>query len=395
MSEQPLQFGRLIAGRYRIESLLGSGGHAHVYLAVQEKLGRRVALKVLKASGVQHVSAAAQHAHDVLVRRFEQEAKLISQLRDPHTITMYDYGSTDEGLLYMVCEFVQGETLKTTLTREGSLSAERVASILKQTLMSLQEAHAHGVLHRDIKPDNIMTYAHMGRRDQVKLLDFGIAKMAEAEDEESADMTAEGSLIGTPRYIAPERIRGEKLRPASDLYSLGLVAYEALTGQRILEGLYGIQVLQAQLIEPSLKLPEETPAPKALCRIINRMIEKDLDVRYHVAEQVLEDLRRPTTAPSPPPPALSISSGVSGPSQLAPSAPKRAVASHDVTSQHALPLAVQRAASSRPAPARPKQSGSNKSASHQTRAVMVSVIGGLLLAILVAIVLLCYLVFSR
>ena len=286
-----LQPGTLIADRYRVESLLGSGGHAFVYLAIQEKLGRKVALKVLKMAlptGEDQLTRADQQ---VLIKRFEQEARLISQLRDPHTITMYDYGNTHDGLLYMVCEYVEGESLKDLLIREGKLQPARVMHILEQLLLSLQEAHAYGVLHRDLKPDNIMVYTHLGRRDQVKLLDFGIAKISMGDSPDN-DLTAEGSLVGTPRYIAPERIRGEELRPASDLYSLGLVAYEALTGKRVLDGLHGIRALQAQLGDPSLRLPDDLDIDTGFRHIIERMIEKDLPIRYQVAEQVLHDLAR-------------------------------------------------------------------------------------------------------
>mgnify|MGYP003707398567 CR=1 FL=1 len=301
MTHASLNPGDLIADRYKVDSLIGSGGHANVYLATQEKLGRKVALKVLKTSS----SSASQH--DILARRFEQEAKLISQLRDPHTITMYDYGNTTDGLLYMVCEYVEGESLKDIFIREGKLAPKRVSAILEQLLQSLQEAHAYGVLHRDIKPDNIMIYTHLGRHDQVKLLDFGIAKIAMGDGSEN-DITAEGSLVGTPRYIAPERIRGEILGPASDIYSLGLVAYEALTGKRVMEGLHGVRALQAQLGDPSIRLPDDPSIPSELKTIVERMIEKDIALRYSATGQILQDLKNaPTPAPQPssPPPKQS------------------------------------------------------------------------------------------
>ncbi len=278
---QPLPPGQIIAGRYRIQSVLGVGGHAAVYLAQQEGLQRQVAIKVLNTADAPKL--------DVLMKRFEQEARLISQLRDPHTITMYDFGQTPEGMLYMVQEYVEGEDLAHLFKREGQLEPERVVKIVQQLLSSLQEAHALGVLHRDIKPQNIMVYTHVGRRDQIKLLDFGIAKMA---GEAGQDWTAEGSLVGTPRYIAPERIRGKKLSPSSDIYAVGLVAYELLTGRRVMEGKKGIAALQAQLSDPSTKLSPSLPIPGALRAIVNRMMEKEVPRRYSNAEEVLSDLER-------------------------------------------------------------------------------------------------------
>jgi serine/threonine-protein kinase len=281
MSMQPLPPGQIIAGRYRIQSVLGVGGHAAVYLAQQEGLQRKVAIKVLNTADAPKL--------DVLMKRFEQEARLISQLRDPHTITMYDFGQTPEGMLYMVQEYVEGEDLSNLFKREGQLEPERVVKIVQQLLSSLQEAHALGVLHRDIKPQNIMVYTHVGRRDQIKLLDFGIAKMA---GESGQDWTAEGSLVGTPRYIAPERIRGKKLSPSSDIYAVGLVAYELLTGRRVMEGKKGIAALQSQLSDPSTKLDPRLPIPGALRAIVDRMMEKEVPRRYSTAEEVLIDLER-------------------------------------------------------------------------------------------------------
>jgi serine/threonine protein kinase len=201
---------------------------------------------------------------------------------------MYDYGATDDGLLYMVVEFIEGDSLKELQQMLGAMQPNRVVKILEQLLYSLQEAHALGVLHRDIKPDNIMLFTHLGRRDQVKLLDFGIAKMVGSNAD--GDLTAEGSVVGTPRYIAPERIRGADLTPAADLYSLGLVAYEMLTGERVMSGLKGMRALQSQLSDPSIKLPQDLDIPDSLRRIIDKMMEKDPAARYQLAEQIILDL---------------------------------------------------------------------------------------------------------
>ncbi|MEC9442845.1 MAG: serine/threonine-protein kinase [Myxococcota bacterium] len=286
-----LQQGYLLAGRYRLEEPLGSGGHAYVYSARQEGLDRKVAVKLLKSAPGLNEDALPPHKVEVLVKRFEQEAKLISQLRDPGTITMYDYGATDDGLLYMVVEFIEGGSLKEHMDTHGALSPPRVVKILEQLLCSLQEAHALGVMHRDIKPDNIMLFTHLGRRDQVKLLDFGIAKIVKDTSLLSpSDWTREGMVVGTPRYIAPELVRGEELTSAADLYSLGLVAYEMLTGERVMAGLKGIKALHAQIYDPSVTLPDTVTIPENLRCIVDRMMEKELALRYTSAEEILLDL---------------------------------------------------------------------------------------------------------
>lgn len=284
MKQDELRSGELLGGKYRIIGPLGAGGHATVYHAEQEGLGRQVAIKVLRVRD----AMLTDRAEAVLIRRFEQEAKLLSSLRDPHTVTMYDYGRTEGGTLYMVFEYIQGESLERVLMREGAMAPGRVVKIVRQILESLQEAHAMGVLHRDIKPSNIMLYKHVGRADQVKVLDFGIAKLV---SEQSADMTAEGSIVGTPRYIAPERLREQEV-PASDLYSVGMVAWEMLTGRAVLDGKSGIHALRAQIEQPSISLPAELHVPLGLRQCMNKLMCKPLNQRYATAEQVLLDLER-------------------------------------------------------------------------------------------------------
>jgi serine/threonine protein kinase len=176
--------------------------------------------------------------------------------------------------------------LEDVLIREGRVKPARVVKIIRQILSSLQEAHALGVLPRDIKPSNIMVYTHVGRTDLVKVLDFGIAKIV---TEQNPDMTAEGSIVGTPRYIAPERLRGDEL-PTSDLYSVGVLAWELLTGQAALNGKAGMMALRAQLEEPSITLPTHIDVPGALRQIINKLTSKPVVQRYARAEEALDDL---------------------------------------------------------------------------------------------------------
>ncbi|MEZ4458684.1 MAG: serine/threonine-protein kinase [bacterium] len=185
-------------------------------------------------------------------------------MRDPHTVAVHDYGRTESGLLFMVLEYVDGKTLFQLIRESGAIAPERVVKMLRQCLLSLQEAHALGVLHRDIKPANIMVYEHIGRADQIKVLDFGIAKLVGSETNKSTEMTAEDVLVGTPRYMSPEQIRGEtELTASADIYSLGLVMYELLTGTRAIDVESSMGIIARHLDPDPLLIPLNAPIPGA------------------------------------------------------------------------------------------------------------------------------------
>lgn len=273
--------GELFEGRYRVGPMIGAGGFARVYKAHQEDLGREVALKLL-------TPGEGGDYDGKLVERFNQEARVVSRLRDPHTITMFDYGRTTSGLLYMVFEYVNGVSLSKLISTQAPLAPERAVKLLRQVLSSLEEAHALGMLHRDIKPGNIMVFEHVGRPDQVKLLDFGIAKMTGTTMK--ADLTADGALIGTPRYMSPEQIRGDELSAQSDIYSLGLVAYELLMGRKAIESNSSVTIIGQQLDPNSFVLPPMTSVPDGLRRIVNKMMAKDRKQRFNTCTEVLTAL---------------------------------------------------------------------------------------------------------
>jgi serine/threonine protein kinase len=277
--------GDVLEGRYVIESLLASGGQANVYKGRHAVLGRPVAIKILKLG-------LAPDALARMTRRFEQEAMLLSSLRDPNTITLYDYGKLSGGQLFMVFEFIHGQSLKELVAKCGPIHAERVAKIVSRILTSLQEAHAMGVLHRDIKPQNIMIFEHAGRSDLIKVLDFGIAKVLSDGHEQRESLTSANSLVGTPRYIAPEIFQGEAPSAASDLYAVGLICYELLVGKPAVLGATPIEVYRHQSNPRSIELPAALDVPTGLRNIIHKLLRKPLSERYQSADAVLIDLQR-------------------------------------------------------------------------------------------------------
>lgn len=284
--------GDLFEEKYRIESVLGSGGFARVYKATEEGLDRHVALKILRPPISDHKDNDSRESYlNTLMSRFEREAKLLSKLKSPYTVTMLHYGKTPSGLLYMVLEYIDGMSLAEVSQQRQPLDQDRVARILKQILISLHEAHSLGMLHRDMKPANIMIYEHLGEADHVKLLDFGIAKtISDVGDSQKRDLTSDGTLIGTPRYMAPEQIQGGDIGPPADLYALGLVAYELLAGERAIKDDSSIQIIGKQLAPQSFTLPKSASVSSEFRRLIDRMIVKSLAQRYATAQEIIDDL---------------------------------------------------------------------------------------------------------
>src|SRR5262245_43507766 len=219
--------GTSVAGRFRIESLIGEGQMARVYVAEQMSMKRRVALKIMHSDLLRHKAAPT---------RFRREVEAVTRLRSPHTIVFYDFGSTDDGSLFIAMELLTGEPLRVLLDRERGLEPALVLSIVRQICGCLREAHNAGVLHRDLKPENIfLCPSAAGTRGPfVKVLDFGLAKLSEpAFGEEMPAITSPSVTVGTPAYLAPENaLTGRKADLRSDLYSLGVMVFEMLTGTR-------------------------------------------------------------------------------------------------------------------------------------------------------------------
>ncbi len=208
--------GQTVADQYDILSLMGFGGMGAVYEAVQRNMDRRVALKYIPS-------------HDpVTAARFEREALTVSKLRHPNTVTVFDYGQTDDGFLFLSMELLSGRTLTDLIKQESPLEPARAVKIASQICRSLAEAHDMGIVHRDIKPDNVILIDVDGDPDVVKVLDFGIAKAVEREEE--VTLTGDGRIIGTPRYMSPEQILSEDIDHRSDIYSLACIIFEMLCG---------------------------------------------------------------------------------------------------------------------------------------------------------------------
>lgn len=285
--------GTVLADKYELDDVLGEGGFGVVYRATTISTGRPVAVKILKPSGQISSSHTA---------RFLREMKTVARLQCPHTMTLYDFGRTPDGVLFMVCEFIDGEDLLELLARRGQLREYEVVHIVRQVLVSLAEAHELGVLHRDIKPANIRLTEYEGDPLYVKVLDFGLAKSWKLDDE--AALTQSGKIIGTPRYMSPEQMAGFQLTPASDIYSLGLLAVELLLGRESI----------AHGHRHQLNLSADGRMSPPVAHILQKMIAADLKQRYSRASEVLADfgaVQRPTEhlAPTPPADAPNITPG--------------------------------------------------------------------------------------
>ena len=216
-----LDVGSEVDGRYRIIELIGEGGMGKVYLAEHVEIGKRVALKVL------HPSYSRMPD---LVERFRREARAASKIGHPNIVDVTDFGATADGSVYFVMEYLEGVELGSVIEREGALDVARALRITGQICRALSAAHREGIIHRDLKPENIFLITRDGEADVVKVLDFGIAKTTEAEAARERRLTSPGMAMGTPEYMAPEQAAGRPADARTDIYSLGAIMYEMVTG---------------------------------------------------------------------------------------------------------------------------------------------------------------------
>ncbi|GAB4201038.1 MAG: hypothetical protein OHK0013_12640 [Sandaracinaceae bacterium] len=278
-------FGELVNGRYRIVRVIGEGGMGRVYYAEQRMGGatRPVAIKVLRS----HVNDA------IAVQRFTRECELVVQLTHPSTIRFYDFGELPDGRLYIAMEYVDGRSLAKAI-EEGPIPLPTVERIIGQVGGALSEAHRRGIIHRDLKPDNILLAHHPDEGEFAKVLDFGIAKQADAQGPQGHEITGEGLIVGTPAYMSPEQLAGRAVDERSDLYALGLITFEMLTGRRpFAECKSPLEWATAHLTKdpPSFDAyPATRSLPEAKRRAIYRALAKDPADRPRSVRAFLEEL---------------------------------------------------------------------------------------------------------
>ena len=262
--------GPLLAGRYRVIERLGAGGMAAVYLAHDERLDRKVAVKSLHTTG----------RDDMDARRFEREAKLGASLSHPNLVSIFDTEQDDESIL-LVMEYVEGETLADLLAR-GPVEPRRAVEILRAVAEALDHAHSAGVVHRDVKPGNVL----LGRDGSVKLADLGIAKAVER-----TDITGTGTVLGTPSYMAPEQLEGADLGPAVDIYALAAMAFEMLTGRKARRGRTAVEIAHQVVNEPPPDPRDVNPAtPAPAAEAIRAGMAKDPGARPSTAVDLADRL---------------------------------------------------------------------------------------------------------
>ncbi|HJQ67725.1 MAG TPA: serine/threonine-protein kinase [Blastocatellia bacterium] len=257
--------GACLADKYMIEERLGSGGMCDVYRARHVGMDKPVAVKVLKP----HLSSDPK-----IAKRFEQEARAASRIHHPHAISVTDYGMDHDKTPFIVMELVKGETLGQTLRTTGAFSVERAANILRQVCGALEAAHSVGVIHRDIKPENIILAEYDGS-DWVEVVDFGVAKVLEDVNRRGA-LTGANIIVGTPRYMSPEQCEEKPVDARSDIYSVGVVLYEMLTGEAPFEGDSSTRLLMAHASAPPAPLREKRPDISAEVEaVVMKALEKD------------------------------------------------------------------------------------------------------------------------
>lgn len=276
--------GNVIGQKYEVQELIGRGGMGRVYKVRHQLLDKPMALKLLTQTG--------KGLDDIDVARFDAEAKAASGLHHQNLAGIHDYGTTDDGSPYLVMDFIDGESLSDLLERDSALKEEDAIELFLQICSGLEFAHSKHLIHRDIKPSNIMVSKESGKL-QARIVDFGIAKKLPTADEHNPTLTGTGQIVGSPQYMSPEQCLGYKLDVRSDIYSLGLVMFETLTGKKVFEGENAIQVIYRHVNERAPLFKSVAPNTKlssSIERIVLQALEKEADNRYQTVEDLKRDL---------------------------------------------------------------------------------------------------------
>ncbi len=281
-----LQPSEQFAGRYRVLRQIGHGGMGRIYQVVDIPNNRIIALKVL-------------HPHllddEEAIKRFEREAKASMHLRHPNLLRVFDYGFSEDRLPFIAMEYLDGEVLQQLLKIDGPLEVRRFLTIFLQTCSALYHAHTNSVIHRDVKPGNIMLIKVAGSSDLAKLVDFGIAKILKPEEKTAQKLTQTGDVFGSPFYMSPEQCMGIELDARSDIYSLGCVMYEAISGRRVFEGMNALATMQMQVSNRPKSFEEVNPmiaVPPQIESVIFRTLEKRPEDRFQSAKELGKELER-------------------------------------------------------------------------------------------------------
>lgn len=275
-NDDPL-IGTVVAERYRIDAILGAGGMGAVYRAEHIHMRKAVALKVLHAEMTVREDA---------VKRFEREAMAAGRIEHPNVTLATDFGRLSDGSFYLVLEYIPGRTLRETIDVDGALPLERALIIARQIAGALGAAHAAEIVHRDLKPDNVMLIERGGTKDFVKVLDFGIAKLSSESGTAASQLTRVGTIFGTPQYMAPEQAAGRPVDHRVDLYALGLIFHEMLTGKPTFQSEDIIGLLAMQMTQPAPALPATVPT--AVSDLVMQLLQKDPEQRVATADELAQ-----------------------------------------------------------------------------------------------------------